>query len=64
MAEPLDPATPAFAGRMFDLAREGATEELAALVDAGRWAPGGVLCAGSGPVTGFQVAHRLEPQLA
>ncbi len=35
MAEELDPETIAFAGRVFDMARLGATEELAALVDAG-----------------------------
>lgn len=35
MADQLDPGTIAFAGRMFDLAREGATEELRAFVDAG-----------------------------
>lgn len=35
MAEELDEETLAFAHRMFDLAREGYTEELAAQVDAG-----------------------------
>ncbi|MFC3502347.1 ankyrin repeat domain-containing protein [Micromonospora krabiensis] len=35
MSEELDAATLAFAHRMFDLARAGATEELAAQVDAG-----------------------------
>ncbi|MDQ3055232.1 MAG: ankyrin repeat domain-containing protein, partial [Actinomycetota bacterium] len=35
MAEELDEQTLAFAHRMFDLAREGRTEELAAYVDAG-----------------------------
>ena len=35
VAEKLDPETIAFAGRVFDMARLGATEELAALVDAG-----------------------------
>ncbi|MFI7607709.1 ankyrin repeat domain-containing protein [Micromonospora sp. NPDC049366] len=35
MSEELDTATLAFAHRMFDLARAGATEELAAQVDAG-----------------------------
>ncbi len=35
MAEELDDATLAFAHRMFDLAREGHTDELAAQIDAG-----------------------------
>jgi ankyrin repeat protein len=35
VAEELDEATLAFAHRMFDLAREGSTEELAEQVDAG-----------------------------
>lgn len=35
MAEELDEETLAFAHRTFDLAREGSTDELAALIDAG-----------------------------
>ena len=35
MSEPLDAETVAFAGQMFDLARGGVTEQLAAYVDAG-----------------------------
>lgn len=35
MTEPLDDETLAFAQRVFDLAREGATAELAGLLDAG-----------------------------
>ncbi|GAB3862787.1 ankyrin repeat domain-containing protein [Dactylosporangium cerinum] len=35
MSEPIDPDVLEFAHRMFDLARAGATEELAANVDAG-----------------------------
>jgi ankyrin repeat protein len=35
VSEPLDPDVIAFAGRMFDLARAGSTEELVAHLDAG-----------------------------
>ena len=35
MSEPIDPAVIELAGRVFDLARAGATEELAGYVDAG-----------------------------
>ncbi len=35
MSEPIDPGVIELAGRVFDLARAGATEELAAYVDAG-----------------------------